>query len=166
MPLLTLEQLDRLAAADPSPVAAELNATLTPEWVEEVRWLSGMRAEQVRRRPQDQPWLLRPILLRNGGGGSRPAIGYVNFHAAPHGDGWVEIGYTLLPAYHGRGYAIEAVRAIFDWARQQSGVRRFRASVAPGNERSLNLISKLGFERIGEQWDEEDGLEIVYEVDA
>jgi len=166
LPLLSLDQLDRLAAADPSPVAAQLNATLAPAWVAEVRRLSSLRAEQARRRPRDRTWLLRPILLRGVDGAPADAIGYVNFHAAPHADGRVEIGYALLPAYRGHGYALEAVRAMFDWARQHPGVRRFRASVAPGNERSLNLITKLGFERVGEQWDEEDGLEYVYEVDA
>ena len=76
----------------------------------------------------------------------------------------VEVGYTLLPEARGHGYAIEAVRAAFDWATQVHGVHRFRASVAPDNERSLNLIGKLGFQQTGEQWDEEDGLELVFEL--
>jgi RimJ/RimL family protein N-acetyltransferase len=75
-----------------------------------------------------------------------------------------EIGYSLLPAFRGQGYAIEAVRAMFDWARRKHGVWRFRASVSPDNERSQRLIGKLGFVRIGEQWDEEDGLEWVFET--
>lgn len=43
-------------------------------------------------------------------------------------------------------------------------VTRFRASVAPDNARSQNLLHKLGFVKIGEQWDEEDGLEWVFET--
>jgi RimJ/RimL family protein N-acetyltransferase len=146
-------------------LAAELGAAFGVEWVEEVRRLAGYRARQLRERPQDEPWLLRPIIRREAGL-RREAIGYLNFHAGPDQHGMVEIGYTLLPTARGQGYAIEAVRAAFDWATRVHGVRRFRASVAPGNDRSLNLIGKLGFVRRGEQWDERDGLELVFELDV
>jgi RimJ/RimL family protein N-acetyltransferase len=75
-----------------------------------------------------------------------------------------EIGYELLPEARGQGYAIEAVRGAFDWATREFGIRHFRASVAPGNQRSENLIRKLGFVHTGQQWDEQDGLELVYEL--
>lgn len=164
MPLLSLAQLDDVADGETAALAAQLGATIGPEWLEEVRWLAGFRARQLRERPQDEPWLLRPIIRRAGL--LREVIGYLNFHAGPDQHGMVEIGYTLLPAARGRGYAIEAVRAAFDWATRVHGVRRFRASVAPDNERSLNLIGKLGFVRRGEQWDERDGLELVFELEV
>jgi ribosomal-protein-alanine N-acetyltransferase len=164
LPLLSLDQLDRLAAGDGAGVGAELRAILPIPWLDEVRWLAGMRARQLRLRPQDGPWLLRPILLRRTDGGLQ-AIGYLNFHAGPDEHGMVEVGYTLLPEARGHGYAIEAVRAAFEWATSVHGIHRFRASVAPDNERSLNLIAKLGFRHVGEQWDELDGLELIYELE-
>ena len=164
MPLLSLGQLDRLASGDRLSVAAELGANLSRPWLEEVRWLAGMRAQQIRLRPADAPWLLRPI-LRRAVHGSLEAIGYLNFHAAPDESGMVEVGYTLLPDARGHGYAIEAVRAAFEWASRVHGIRRFRASVSPDNERSLNLIAKLGFQQTGDQWDDEDGLELVFELE-
>jgi ribosomal-protein-alanine N-acetyltransferase len=163
LPLLSLDQLDRLAAGEGASVGIDLHAILPIPWLDEVRWLAGMRAQQLRLRPDDAPWLLRAILLRTPDGPLQ-AIGYLNFHAGPDETGMVEVGYTLLPAARGHGYAIEAVRAAFEWATQVHGVRRFRASVAPDNERSLNLIGKLGFHQTGEQWDEEDGLELVFEL--
>jgi RimJ/RimL family protein N-acetyltransferase len=165
LPLLSLAQLDRVAAGDGEPLARAVEARVSNEWVAEVRWLAGMRARQVREHPADAPWLLRAI-IRSEAGAPREAIGYLNFHAGPNERGMVEVGYTLLPAYRGQGYAIEAVRAAFDWATREHGIRRFRASVAPDNERSYNLISKLGFVRTGEQWDPEDGLELVYELEV
>jgi RimJ/RimL family protein N-acetyltransferase len=164
MPLLSLSQLDRLAAGDRLSVAAELDADLPRNWLDEVRWLAAMRAQQIRLRPVDAPWLLRPI-LRRAVHGSREAIGYLNFHAGPDEAGMVEVGYTLLPDARGHGYAIEAVRAAFEWATRAHGIRRFRASVSPDNERSLNLIAKLGFQQTGDQWDDEDGLELVFELE-
>jgi ribosomal-protein-alanine N-acetyltransferase len=169
MPLLSLQQLDAIASGKTSPLAEELGAAFSAEfsaeWLEQVVWLAGYRARQLRERPQDEPWLLRPIIRREAGL-PRQAIGYLNFHAGPDQHGMVEIGYTLLPAARGQGYAIEAVRAAFDWATRVHGIRRFRASVAPDNDRSLNLIGKLGFARTGEQWDERDGLEYVYELEV
>jgi RimJ/RimL family protein N-acetyltransferase len=163
--LLSPEQMDRVAAGDAETLAAELGAAVGPEWVNEVRWLAAMRARQVRERPHDAPWLLRAI-VRAEPDEPREVIGYLNFHAGPNETGQVEIGYTLLPEARGQGYAVEAVRAMFDWATRVHGIRRFRASVAPDNERSLNLIGKLGFRRTGEQWDPEDGLELVFELET
>jgi [ribosomal protein S5]-alanine N-acetyltransferase len=164
LPLLSLAQLDLLAIGDGASVGADLRAVLPVPWLDEVRWLAGMRAKQIRLRPDDAPWLLRAILLRTPDGPLQ-AIGYLNFHAGPDEGGMVEVGYALLAEARGHGYAIEAVRAAFDWATQVRGVHRFRASVAPDNERSLNLIGKLGFHQTGEQWDEEDGLELVFELE-
>ena len=164
LPLLSLDQLDRLAAGDEASVGAELEAILPIPWLDEVRWLAGMRARQLRLQPEDGPWLLRPILLRTGNA-ELQAIGYLNFHAGPDEQGMVEVGYTLLPDARGRGYAIEAVRAAFDWAGSEHGIHRFRVSIAPDNGRSLNLVSKLGFRQVGEQWDELDGLELVFELE-
>jgi len=165
LPLLSLAQLDLVAEGEIAAVGEQLGASLSAEWLEAVRWLAGLRAKQLRERPQDRPWLLRPIIRREPGL-PREAIGYLNFHAAPDRHGMAEVGYTLMPAARGKGYAIEAVRAAFDWATRVHGVRRFRASVAPDNERSLNLIGKLGFVQIGEQWDERDGLELVFELEV
>lgn len=163
LPLLSLDQLERLARGEAAGVASELNAWLSPEWLESVGGLAARRARQIRERPADAPWLLRPILLRDAGE-PRPTIGYLNFHGAPDEGGMVEIGYTLIPEARGQGYAIEAVRAAFDWATRVHGIGHFRASVSPDNERSLNLIGKLGFVQTGDQWDEEDGLELVFEL--
>lgn len=161
--LLTLAELDAVGRGNGTGLAARIGADVSPEWVEELRGLAAYRASQLRQRPQDEPWLLRAIVTAEPGR-PRRAIGYLNFHAGPDERGIVEIGYTLLPDARGQGYAIEAVRAAFDWATREFGIRRFRASVAPGNERSENLIRKLGFVQTGHQWDERDGLEYVYEL--
>ena len=66
--------------------------------------------------------------------------------------------------FRGYGYATEAARALLDWAREAHGLRHFIASIAPENEPSLSIVRKLGFVQTGEQWDEEDGRELVFEL--
>lgn len=120
-----------------------------------------LRAAQLRENPQHAPWLLRLVVERNSGA----AIGYVNFHAPPDADGMVEIGYQIVPAARRRGYATEAAHAMWAWAAQR-GARVLRASIAPHNTPSLALVQRAGFVQVGEELDEIDGLELVYERPA
>jgi hypothetical protein len=41
-----------------------------------------------------------------------------------------------------------------------------RVTIAPENTASRDLAVQYGFTAVGEQWDDEDGLEIIYEVAA
>ena len=146
-------------------MAADLDAVISPEWLDEVRWLAAFRAKQLRERPQDGPGCCDPSSATESGH-PREAIGLPELPRRHRtSTAWRD---RLHPAAGGagQGYAIEAVKAAFGWATREHGVRRFRASVAPDNERSLNLIGKLGFARTGEQWDERDGLEWVYELEV
>lgn len=160
LPSLSAGQLEALLAGDVARVAEATKASYSAEWLAEHPRHLAYRARQLRENPAAQPWLVHPIVLRDG---ERPVIGTINFHAPPNERGMVEIGYSLLPDYRGRGYAIEAVRALLGWAGRQRGVTVFRASVSPDNERSQHLLGKLGFVQVGEQMDEEDGLELVFE---
>ena len=155
--------MEALLAGEVAPVARAIRASFSRRWLKDNAWLLAQRARQIRDDPAAEQWLLRPIVVRRG---THPVAGTINFHAAPDRRGMVEVGYVLLPRYRGRGYAIEAVRALFAWARQNPQVNVFRASVSPGNERSLHLIRKLGFVQVGEQIDPEDGLELVFELPA
>ena len=40
----------------------------------------------------------------------------------------------------------------------------FRATVSPDNAASLGLVAQLPFVEVGEQWDDEDGLETIFEL--
>lgn len=59
--------------------------------------------------------------------------------------GAVEIGYGILEAYEGNGYATEAVAAAVRWAGQQPGVVRVEAETEPGNIASQRVLEKCGF---------------------
>lgn len=122
-----------------------------------------MRLEQMMKDSSSAQWLTRAMVLRVPG---RPMVGYIGFHSAPNEQGAVEIGYTVFGAHRGLGYALEAAQAMIDWARDEQGVSTFVASVGPWNHASLAIVRKLGFTQTGEQWDDEDGLELVFELHA
>ena len=91
-------------------------------------------------------------------------VGEAGFHAAPDADGMVEIGYAIDPEQRRRGYARAVLEHLLERARHEPDVRTFRATVSPTNAPSLALIGQYPFVEVGEQWDDEDGLEIIYEI--
>jgi RimJ/RimL family protein N-acetyltransferase len=147
--------LDR--ARETSPV--ELTAWLAgPECVRTWR----IRAEQVVATPADAPWVTGVVWDEDA---QRP-VGKAGFHAAPDGDGMVEVGYAVDPAYRRRGYARAVLEALISRAQDHPDVRILRATVSPDNAASLGLVRQYPFVENGEQWDDEDGLEIIYELDV
>jgi len=144
-----------------------LGACLPDGWPEahDERFLR-MRLRQLQRNTAAQGWPVRALVLPERG---RPMVGHAGFHGPPGVNGAknpeaVELGYTVFPPYRGNGYAAEAAGALMSWALAEHGVRHFVASVAPGNEPSLAIVRKLGFVQTGEQWDDEDGLELVFQL--
>lgn len=65
-------------------------------------------------------------------------------------DGRVEIGYGLAAPFRGKGYGVEAVRALVGWVRCQPDVRAVVARVEVGNVASRRLLERLGFTLVGE----------------
>jgi [ribosomal protein S5]-alanine N-acetyltransferase len=144
---------------------AELAVALPADWPDaDVEPLLRLRHGQMVEAPEVQPWLVRALVCRGEG----VMIGHAGFHGPPGtgglAPGKAELGYTVFPVFRGQGYATEAAVALMTWA-EGEGVRSFVASVGPWNEPSLAIVRKLGFAQTGEQWDEEDALELVLELE-
>jgi RimJ/RimL family protein N-acetyltransferase len=58
-------------------------------------------------------------------------------HAQP------ELGWALIRAHWGHGYATEAARAAREWARSECGIGLLISLIAPGNVRSQRVAQKL-----------------------
>jgi RimJ/RimL family protein N-acetyltransferase len=160
---MSLAFMRALAAGDRDAAAREMGADLPPGMREDLRNFLGYRIPALEADPASRPWLGRAVVLTHPDG-RREVIGTIGFHAPPDETGRVEIGYRVEAAYRRRGIATECVRALLAWAESQ-GVRRFRASVAPGNVASLAIIHSLGFRQVGAQVDEIDGDELVFDLD-
>lgn len=118
------------------------------------------RLADVQSHPDRIRWYYRIIVDRS----RNLAVGSVSFHASPDERGMVEIGVGIAPQEQGKGFAQEALRAMWDWVIDEPGVRFLRYTVSPTNLPSMAIIEKFGFPLIGEQIDEEDGLELIYEI--
>jgi len=148
---------------------AEAAATLklSDDWPDaHDRGFLNFRLRQMRDQPETQEWFVYAVVLPEG---ERPMIGHAGFHGPPGVNAVkaldaVEVGYRIFEPYRRRGYATEVVRALIDWASRARGIRHFVASISPENEPSLALVKRLGFERTGRHWDEEDGEELEFEL--
>lgn len=61
----------------------------------------------------------------------------------------VELGITIAPEYHGRGFGSEALRAVVDALFAGDSVHKIIAYVAAANGPSLRLFDRVGFRREG-----------------
>jgi RimJ/RimL family protein N-acetyltransferase len=155
--LHALAQGDLAAANVVSPVPLSAHFT-GPEWTR--TW--KMRSEQVERDPESAAWITGVIWDEQ----QQMAVGRAGYHGPPDPSGMVEIGYAVDPAYRRRGYARAALEYLLRRAACEPRVHTVRVTISPGNTASFELASQYGFAKVGEQWDEDDGLEIIYEVAA
>jgi RimJ/RimL family protein N-acetyltransferase len=162
--LVRLNAATLRALADGDLAAANhASITLTPYFVHPA-WQGTWRrrSRQVEADPASADWVTGVIWDVERG----VAVGRAGYHGPPDADGMVEVGYAVDPAYRRQGYARAALEVLLDRAWREPDVRTVRATVSPDNAASLGLIAQYGFIEVGEQWDDEDGLEIVYEVEA
>lgn len=141
-----------MPAAGPVPLTEHLAGP-------EHRSLWRRRSRQVDADPAAAAWITGVVWDPE----IRTAVGRAGFHGPPDGTGMVEVGYAIDPAYRRRGYARAALAVLLDRAAREPAVMTVRASVRPDNVGSRALVAEFGFVPVGEQWDDEDGLETVYE---
>jgi RimJ/RimL family protein N-acetyltransferase len=120
------------------------------------------RARQAEEDPESPAWVTGVIWDRRDG----LAVGRAGYHGPPDDRGTVEVGYAVDLRHRRRGYARAALEALLTRAAYEPRVRTVRASIRPDNAPSYLLVAQYGFRKVGEQWDDEDGLEFVYEVAA
>jgi RimJ/RimL family protein N-acetyltransferase len=115
---------------------------------------------QVKENPAVNTWFVRFIVLTR----SREIIGSTSFHGAPDADGMMEIGLGIEEQYRGQGYAKEALAGMWRWVSAFPEVKTLRYTVSPDNLPSIAVINYFGFEFMGQQMDEIDGPENIYEM--
>jgi len=154
---IPLDALRALLAGDLARAGDLVGATL-PAFFATEGWLWELRLGQIEANPDSTRWYVRAAVTDAG-----LVVGHAGFHGPPDPDGMVEIGYTVDPDLRRRGWGRAIVDALLAEAAREPAVRMVRASVSPTNAASLALLLGAGFVQIGEQWDDKDGLELVFE---
>ena len=120
------------------------------------------RVPQVKADPACNKWFVRWIVLK----ANQEIIGSTSFHGAPDSAGMVEIGLGIESEYQNQGFAKEALLGMWRWALAFPEVQTFRYTVSPDNAASIAVINYFGFDIKGQQMDEIDGAENIYEMSA
>lgn len=62
----------------------------------------------------------------------------------------VDVGFAFLPAFRGKGYALESALAVMEHGRRDFNLKRIVAITMPDNHSSIKVLEKLGlrFERM------------------
>ena len=114
-----------------------------PAWVEIAqariyiqRCLAGMNSGEI------FPWAIADR-------GSDRLIGALTFFSLHSDQLRAEIGYSLSPAFQGRGLATEALRCGLAYALDELGLLRIEADIDSRNKPSWRLLERVGFRREG-----------------
>jgi RimJ/RimL family protein N-acetyltransferase len=160
---LSSTAMTALLDSDLDRAGAEVGAELTEYFLSDsARWLWRYRLNQLASRPECAGWLAKVVVAEPEG----TVVGHAGFHGPPDEAGMVEIGYSVDPGHRRRGYARAILAALMRRAAADARVRTIRVTISPDNAASLATIAGFGFTEVGEQWDEEDGLETIFEIPA
>lgn len=155
--------MSALLDGDLSEAGRVAGVSLTEYFVtDRARWLWQFRLDQMTADPAHARWMVPQAVVGDKG----LVVGHAGFHGPPDEVGMVEIGYAIAPDFRRQGYARSALIELLRRAAADTAVTTVRATISPDNAASLATISGFGFVEVGEQWDEEDGLELVFEVPA
>ena len=73
-------------------------------------------------------------------------VGGGGFKGGPGDTGEVEVGYGIDPPFWNQGLMSEALGGLVSWAFSRPGVRAVIAETEPGNEASVRVLVKNGFQ--------------------
>ena len=120
------------------------------------------RIPRIERDPKFAPLALRLAVLKESG----IIIGSSGFHDFPDENGMIEIGLEVLPPYQRQGYATEILHGMWSWVIRHHNVKVLRYTVGTSNVASNALVINLGFNYVGQQMDDEDGPEDIYQMSS
>ena len=134
------------ATADRAALEALVGARVPEDWpAEDLRDFLPVYARIVDERAARRGWGIWLVLAT----AERSLAGDIGFKGPPDEQHTVELGYSILPAFQGRGYATEAARALIAWAFAQPRVRRIVANCLADNAASIRVLEKAGMRRTG-----------------
>jgi RimJ/RimL family protein N-acetyltransferase len=123
----------------------------------------GVRAdiEEMSGRTPGEPggWVQFSVEERESG----RLVGDVGLSPSDGEPGVIKVGYTMAPAFQGRGYGTEAVGALVDYAFSRLGADVVRAYAGADNTPSIRVAEKVGM-RLVERFEHREENEVWFGV--
>lgn len=88
--------------------------------------------------------------------GTKELIGDAGISEVEGSPGEIEVGYCIGQKYRGQGYATELVRAVSDFVISRFGIRTIWGRVVFGNEASVKVLEKNGYQFVRKESGAED----------
>jgi ribosomal-protein-alanine N-acetyltransferase len=131
---------------DRAAFASQLGVRVPDDWpAEDLRDFLPVYGQIVDQQAARQGWGIWLMLESS----ENTLVGDIGFKGAPDALHTAEIGYSVLQAFQGRGYATEAARALVAWGLGQPGVERIVANCRVDNAASIRVLEKSGLRRTG-----------------
>jgi RimJ/RimL family protein N-acetyltransferase len=103
--------------------------------------------------PGIAPWWTHLFIERE----AASLVGAGGYTGRPSPDGVVEIGYEIAPEFRGRALAVEAAQGLLDHAFTDPAVSAVIAHTRPESNASTRVLEKIGFRRVDDVEDREEG---------
>ena len=84
--------------------------------------------DQLKKNPDAYGWYNWYAILRSGRVEPGTLVGAGGFFGPPNPDGQIEIGYSIVPKFAGRGYATELVSFLIEYTATHANVKRIIAT--------------------------------------
>ncbi|WP_404331668.1 GNAT family N-acetyltransferase [Mesobacillus maritimus] len=116
---------------------------LAPEWPLEVyKQFFSYKIERFRKFPHENEW--EGVIIDRK---DHLIVGDMGFKGGPNEEGIIDLGYSIVPSYQGKGYATEMGKAMVEWALTHSEVKKVVATCNPDNDASIRVLEKTGFKQ-------------------
>ena len=135
--------------SDRSDLELALSARIPDSWpplyFDEDALRYSLRA--IETNPGTERWWFHYFILRAAEGDTLIGAGG---YKGPPSDGFVEIGYSVVPDYQRRGFASEAASGLVAHAFSHAGIECVRAETLPELVGSIGVLRKCGFTFLGD----------------
>jgi RimJ/RimL family protein N-acetyltransferase len=149
--VVATEKALRAELESPVALAETLDAVVPAGWPPEFYDADAVHysLEWLLKHPSEANWGFYYFLERAAAGGRRVLVGAGGFKGPPDPDGLVEVGYSIVPERHRRGYATEATRGLLAFAFADPLVHTVIGQTMMTLEASIGVLEKAGFRFTG-----------------
>ncbi len=115
--------------------------SVAPEYPLEVyKQFFEYKIDRFRKFPSENDW--EGVIIQKE---DNIIMGDMGFKGGPDIEGNIDIGYSIVPSYQGKGYATEMGKAMVDWGLSQPSVKKVIATCDLDNYASIRVLEKIGF---------------------